>query len=62
MPNAEFYLNKMSSYPNGTFIDLMHRHWWGNYILLESNHSYIQWLFPNSFQSRFNSSSKALGK
>jgi hypothetical protein len=52
----------MSSSPNGTFIDLMHKHWWGDYRTLEVNHSYIQWLFPNSFQSRFNQVAKPLTK
>ena len=30
----------------GNFIDIIHKDWWGNYQLLEYNHSYIQWLFP----------------
>ncbi len=52
----------MSSSPNGQFIDVIHKDWWGNYILLETNHSYIQWLFPNSYQSRFNQNAKPLTK
>ena len=32
----------------------MHENWFGNYEKLERDHSFIQWIFPNSFQSRFN--------
>jgi hypothetical protein len=32
----------------------------GNYTLLERNHDYIQWLFPNLFKSRFNNDSYPL--
>ena len=30
----------------GDYIDVIHEKWWGDYQLLEYNHSYIQWLFP----------------
>lgn len=52
--NVEFYLNKMASEPNGDHIDNIHKKWWGNYEKLEEHHGFIQWLFPNAFQSRFN--------
>ncbi|GFO43740.1 UDP-glucuronosyltransferase 2a1-like [Plakobranchus ocellatus] len=44
--NLEFYQGKISSYPDGAFIDDIHNHWWGNYELLERHHGYIQWIFP----------------
>ncbi|KAL4466136.1 hypothetical protein ABPG74_004373 [Tetrahymena malaccensis] len=31
-----------------------------NYKILEYDHAYIQWIFPNKYQSSFNSSSQAL--
>ena len=58
--NLDFYLNGKASEPNGDTIEGMHKHWWGNYKLLEKHHGYIQWLFPNAFQSRFNSKSHPL--
>ncbi|CAE7392516.1 OGFR [Symbiodinium natans] len=36
--------------------------WQGQYDKLESNHLYIQWLFPNYFQSQFNSTAPLLSK
>ncbi|XP_022096474.1 opioid growth factor receptor-like protein 1 [Acanthaster planci] len=44
--NWEFYSNKIPSKPRGTYIDVMHEHWFGDYSLLEEHHGYIQWLFP----------------
>jgi len=32
----------------------------GNYKELETNHSYIQWLFPNFYKSAFNSDASPL--
>jgi len=32
----------------------MLRDWKGNYKMLEQNHAYIQWLFPNFYRSAFN--------
>jgi hypothetical protein len=58
--NVKFYMNKIESQPSGDFIDTIHKKWWGNYNLLEAHHGYIQWIFPNSFQSRFNSLAKSL--
>lgn len=60
--NVLFYTNKLSSQPNGDYIDNIHKKWWGNYELLEDHHGFIQWLFPNSFQSRFNRLALPLGK
>lgn len=34
--------------------------WKGNYQRLEKNHAYIQWLFPNFFDSKFNDDAQAL--
>ena len=33
---------------------------WGDYERLEDDHSYIQWLFPNFYQSAFNSDAQKL--
>ena len=33
-----------------------------DYKELEENHSYIQWLFPNYYQSAFNSDAQPLTK
>lgn len=60
MFNVEFYTNVIKSDPQGDFIDNIHKTWWGNYKLLQAHHGFIQWLFPNSFTSRFNSKSFAL--
>lgn len=35
----------------------MHKNWRGNFQLLENHHGFIQWLFPNGFQSKFNKKS-----
>jgi hypothetical protein len=51
---VEFYLNKVASRPSGVLISTMHAEWKTDYERLERDHSFIQWLFPNSFQSRFN--------
>ncbi len=52
--NVAFYENKIASRPNGQYIDKMHQLWSLNFEKLERDHAYIQWIFPNSFQSRFN--------
>ncbi|XP_041367806.1 cylicin-1-like isoform X2 [Gigantopelta aegis] len=44
--NLRFYQNKLESYPDGDYIDTIHKEWKGNYGLLERHHGYIQWLFP----------------
>ncbi|CAE7568455.1 CaMKI [Symbiodinium sp. CCMP2456] len=36
--------------------------WQGQYDKLETNHLYIQWLFPNYFQSQFNTTAPQLSK
>ncbi|KAM5134946.1 uncharacterized protein ACMZJ9_017556 isoform 2-T3 [Mantella aurantiaca] len=46
MPNLRFYRNKMPFQPYGIRIDDLHKHWKNDYYELESNHSFIQWLFP----------------
>ena len=58
--NVLFYLNKMPSQPYGEHIDTMHQLWYNDYEKLERNHSFIQWIFPNSFQSRFNMHARPL--
>ncbi|CAE1264561.1 Opioid growth factor receptor [Acanthosepion pharaonis] len=47
-PNVAFYENKMEAAPNDVFIDDILNKWCGNFDLLENNHFYIQWLFPNT--------------
>ncbi|XP_061183644.1 opioid growth factor receptor-like protein 1 [Saccostrea echinata] len=44
--NMKFYKNEMKSYPDGDFIDNIHKNWWGDYERLERHHGYVQWLFP----------------
>jgi hypothetical protein len=44
--NYKFYTNKISSYPDGDYIDNIHKEWRGKYKHLEFHHGYIQWLFP----------------
>ncbi|XP_063815352.1 opioid growth factor receptor-like [Pseudophryne corroboree] len=46
MPNLEFYQNKIEFKPNGLKIEKLLDYWKEDYNTLESNHSYIQWLFP----------------
>uniref|UniRef100_A0A803JLA5 Opioid growth factor receptor (OGFr) conserved domain-containing protein n=1 Tax=Xenopus tropicalis TaxID=8364 RepID=A0A803JLA5_XENTR len=46
MPNLEFYQNRIPFQPYGEYIDTMLSDWRGDYVRLEENHSYIQWLFP----------------
>lgn len=58
--NVSFYLNKIPSRPNGEYIDKLHVEWYTNYERLERDHSFIQWIFPNSFQSRFNMHARPL--
>lgn len=44
--NVLFYQNKIPAFPNQDYIkDILL--WTGKYDILEKNHSYIQWLFPN---------------
>ncbi|KAJ0023252.1 hypothetical protein NQD34_003151 [Periophthalmus magnuspinnatus] len=45
-PNLDFYLGARPSSPDGLFIGDFHTLWRGSYDILESVHSYIQWLFP----------------
>lgn len=54
-----FYKGDFQS-PVGS-IDELHT-WKGQYAILEMNHEYIQWLFPNYFASQFNPNSQALTK
>lgn len=46
--NVLFYQNKICSLPEdtGCTIEDMLQNGWGRFDLLESHHSYIQWLFP----------------
>mmetsp|Transcript_98708 Transcript_98708/g.120857 ORF Transcript_98708/g.120857 Transcript_98708/m.120857 type:complete len:356 (-) Transcript_98708:170-1237(-) len=57
MKNVLFYKGEFQS-PVGTIDDL--HTWKGQYQILEMNHEYIQWLFPNYFDSQFNRNSQAL--
>ena len=48
-PNVLFYRNQVASratFGEGARIDAMHATWDGNYYLLETEHGYIQWIFP----------------
>lgn len=45
----QFYLNQIPSratFGKGALIDTMHATWDGSYALLETEHGYIQWIFP----------------
>ncbi len=44
--NYKFYTNKICSYPDGDYIDNIHRNWFGDYNRLEYHRGYIEWLFP----------------
>lgn len=44
--NLKFYKNEIKSYPDGDYIENIHKDWWGDYERLERHHGYIQWLFP----------------
>jgi hypothetical protein len=44
--NYDFYMNNISSHPDGDFIDNIHKKWFRDYDKLEYHHGYIQWLFP----------------
>ncbi|XP_073463592.1 uncharacterized protein [Aquarana catesbeiana] len=46
MLNLKFYQNEIPFEPYGVRIDDLHKYWKFDYCELESNHSYIQWLFP----------------
>ena len=59
--NYDFYMNKTRSYPDGDFIDNIHKKWFGDYHRLEIHHGYIQWLFPLQEQG-LNWSAEALQK
>lgn len=51
LKNYNFYLNKIESIHQKK----------GDYYWLESQHDYIQWMFPNHYQSRVNYQSEAMG-
>ena len=44
-PNVLFYRGEITSYPNGDFVDNIHK-WYGDWDKLEDHHGYIQWIFP----------------
>ena len=44
--NVQFYNNAIPSYPDGDFIDNIHKQWRDDYRKLEFHHGFIQWLFP----------------
>ncbi|KAF9221649.1 hypothetical protein BS17DRAFT_785124 [Gyrodon lividus] len=44
--NYLFYLNRLRCRPSDLSIGEVHSQWYGDYQELESNHGYIQWLFP----------------
>ncbi|XP_068118792.1 opioid growth factor receptor-like isoform X2 [Hyperolius riggenbachi] len=46
MLNFKFYRNEIPFHPNGLYIEDMLETWKNEYDILESNHNYIQWLFP----------------
>jgi len=60
--NYLFYQGKISSQPQGDFINNIHSDWWGKHSLLEAHHGYIQWLFPIRESGGLNFQSSALQK
>lgn len=46
-PNVAFYQNKIPARPNKEHIEEILLKWTGNYVKLQENTTYIQWLFPN---------------
>lgn len=63
--NLLFYQNRLGSRPDGVLIEDMLKPkaaggWFGDYVELESNHGYIQWLFPLRSMSGSNSLSQEL--
>ncbi|KRX08317.1 hypothetical protein PPERSA_01778 [Pseudocohnilembus persalinus] len=58
LPNVNFFKNIKTKSSYMMISDILARK--GNYKLLEQDHSYIQWLFPNKYKSAFNSSSYSL--
>ncbi|XP_043946333.1 opioid growth factor receptor [Protopterus annectens] len=46
MWNVEFYRNQICFRPHGCKIEEILNNWKGDYLELENNHCYIQWLFP----------------
>lgn len=57
--NVLFYTNQYR--PSVGIIRDVHN-WFGDYRRLEQNHAYIQWLFPNYFDSRYNPEARALSR
>eukprot|EP00438_Fugacium_kawagutii_P014673 Skav232094 [mRNA] locus=scaffold2353:82224:85792:+ [translate_table: standard] len=57
--NVLFYKGHFRS-PVGSIEELLK--WKGSYHVLERNHEYIQWLFPNYFSSRFNPDADPLSR
>lgn len=60
--NVEFYQGLRISEPFGAAVDTIINRWSLNYRLLERHHGFIQWLFPNSYQSRFNPLSQPISQ
>mmetsp|Transcript_65921 Transcript_65921/g.132362 ORF Transcript_65921/g.132362 Transcript_65921/m.132362 type:complete len:233 (+) Transcript_65921:66-764(+) len=44
--NQKFYSNQLKSRPDGDYIEEILTKWYGDYVLLEQHHGYVQWLFP----------------
>eukprot|EP00357_Protocruzia_adherens_P028374 CAMPEP_0114995612 /NCGR_PEP_ID=MMETSP0216-20121206/13830_1 /TAXON_ID=223996 /ORGANISM="Protocruzia adherens, Strain Boccale" /LENGTH=371 /DNA_ID=CAMNT_0002359681 /DNA_START=300 /DNA_END=1415 /DNA_ORIENTATION=+ len=61
--NVEFYRGQLgiNDSSRGMKIDEFLQTNVGNYEKLEADHAYVQWLFPNHYESRFNWSSVSLG-
>lgn len=57
--NAQFYQNKIKSYPSDCLIEEMLK-WYGDYARLDKNHCYMQWLFPLPETSGTNSYAQKL--
>ena len=61
----QFYLNQIPSratFGKGALIDTMHATWDGSYALLETEHGYIQWIFPLFEGAGMNGESVPLSK
>ncbi|KAN0021478.1 hypothetical protein ACTFIU_010078 [Dictyostelium citrinum] len=60
--NFQFYKNKLSSKPDGNYIDAIHRYWFNDLKKLEYHHGYVQWLFPLYVNNGMNYQAYALNR
>lgn len=60
--NYLFYTGRERSRPNDALVGDFHKDWFGNYEDLESEHGFIQWLFPLFLNSGVNWEAHKLGR